>query len=128
MLVVSFHRIGGSSCTVHKPLHYSQKDIGLNIAKIDWKIIILGMVSALKYLHDHDILHNDIKADNILIDDRSSSYQCVVIDFSKVVLQLMEGHTLFPRSDVDICWYIHKLLLNFGMGIANNHSLVMYTQ
>ena len=38
------------------------------------------MVSALKYLHDH-ILHNDIKADNILIDDRSS-YQCV-IDFGK---------------------------------------------
>ena len=41
------------------------------------------MVSALKYLHDHDILHNDIKADNLLIYDRSSSYQCVVIDFGK---------------------------------------------
>jgi serine/threonine protein kinase len=83
MLVLSFHGIGGSSCTIHKALHYSQKDIGFDATMIDWKVIILGMVSALKYLHDHDILHNDIKADNILLDDSSSSYQCVVIDFGK---------------------------------------------
>ena len=83
MLVLSFHGIGGNSCTIHKALHYSQKDIGFDATKIDWKVIILGMISALKYLHDHDILHNDIKADNILLDDRSSSYRCVVIDFGK---------------------------------------------
>lgn len=82
VLVLSFHGIGGNSCTIHKALHYSQKDIGFDATKIDWKVIILSMISALKYLHDHDILHNDIKADNILLHDRSSSYQCV-IDFGK---------------------------------------------
>ena len=79
MLVLSFHGIGGNSCTIRRALHYSQKDIGFDATKIDWEVIILGMISALKYLYDHDYLHNDIKADNIL-DDRSSSYQCVVTE------------------------------------------------
>ena len=83
MLVLSFHGVGGRSCTIHKALHYNQQDVGFDTSRIDWKIIILGMVSALKYLHDHNILHNDIKSDNVVIDDRSSSIQCVVIDFGK---------------------------------------------
>ena len=45
MLVLSFHGIGGNSCTIHKALHYSQKDLGFDATKIDWKVIILGMIS-----------------------------------------------------------------------------------
>ena len=45
----------------------------------------------------------------------------------KVVLQLMEGRTPFlRRSDVDIHWNTHKLLLIFGMGIANNQFSDVY--
>ena len=80
MVVIS--GVGGRSCTIHKVLHYNQQDVGFDTSRIDWKIIILRMVSVLKYLHNH-ILHNDIKSDNIVIDDRSSSIQCVVIDFGK---------------------------------------------
>lgn len=96
MLVLSFHGIGGSSCTVHKALHYSLEDIGFDITRIDWKIIILGMVSALKYLHDHDILHNDIKADNILIGHPHINVLLSIL--VRVVLQLMEGRTPFQKQ------------------------------
>ena len=33
--------------------HYSQKDIGYDVEKIDWEIIILGMVLPLECLRDH---------------------------------------------------------------------------
>ena len=107
MLVLCFHVIGGNSCTIHKALHYSQKDdIGFDATKIDWKVIILGTISALKYLHDHDIiLHNDIKADNIISLLMINHLHINVLFISVKVLQLMEGHTPFLRkSDVDIHW------------------------
>lgn len=40
------------------------------------------MVSALKYIHINNILHNDIKSDNIMIDNRSIP-QSILIDFGK---------------------------------------------
>lgn len=44
-----------------------------SIAKSDWNntkklIIIYGIASGMLYLHQHDILHLDLKASNILID------------------------------------------------------------
>ena len=34
----------------------------------DWKEVLIGCVSALVYLQTKNILHNDIKSDNIIIE------------------------------------------------------------
>ena len=44
---------------------------------------MLGLVSALKYVHQNRILHNDVKSDNIVIDGSSSVPQSILIDFGK---------------------------------------------
>ena len=79
ILVLSFHGVDGRSYTLHKALHHSEC---LSVT-INWKVILLGLVSALKYIHQRDILHNDIKSDNIVIDGRSSVPQSILIDFGK---------------------------------------------
>ena len=77
MIVLNFHGINGKSYTVHHALHTNCQDLSI---EINWKVILIGMVSALKYIHT---LHNDIKSDNIIIDNRSSVPQSVLIDFGK---------------------------------------------
>ena len=69
MIILSFHGVNGTSYTVHQALHNNGQDFPI---EIDWKVILFGMVSALKYIHINNILHNDIKSDNIMIDNRSS--------------------------------------------------------
>lgn len=83
MLILSFHGVNGKSCTLFKALHHDQQEIGFNVTEIDWKIIVLGLISAVKYLHENNILHNDIKSDNVLLDDKSSSCQGILVDFGK---------------------------------------------
>ena len=80
MLVLTFHGINGKPYTVCKALRTKCEDIPF---EINWKNILLGLFSAVKYIHDKGILHNDIKSDNILIDDRSSVSQSILIDFGK---------------------------------------------
>ena len=82
MLVLSFHGINGKSVTVHHALRTIINHQNLTI-QINWRNILLGLIFALKYIHDNKILHNDIKSENIMIDNRSSEHQSVLIDFGK---------------------------------------------
>lgn len=83
MLLLSFHDINGESLTLQKALQHDYKKIEFDITLIDWKTILIGMVAALKYLHDRGILHNDIKSDNIVIDNKCGAYQSIMIDLGK---------------------------------------------
>lgn len=78
ILVLSFHGVDGRSYTLHKALHSDCLSVTIN-----WKVILLGLLSALKYIHKNRILHNDIKSDNIVIDNRSPVPQSILIDFGK---------------------------------------------
>lgn len=53
----------------------------------EWLIIGVQLMEALRYLHyDAGVLHNDIKTDNILLSNSSTSdskYQAVLVDFGK---------------------------------------------
>ena len=80
MIVLSFHGINGKSYTIHQALQTNCQDL---LIEINRKVILAGMASALKYIHSKDILHNDIKSDNIIIDNRSPVPQSILIDFGK---------------------------------------------
>ena len=63
MSYVTFH---GQSVNVHQGLFKPTK-ICNTLTKVSWKSIILGSIRALLYLHEHKVIHNDIKGDNILL-------------------------------------------------------------
>ena len=53
------------------------------VGEHQWKQVLLGCTSALMYLQTKKILHNDIKADNILIEEVTNDVRAVLIDFNK---------------------------------------------
>ena len=42
------------------------------------------VVRGMKELHDHGLLHNDLKSDNVLLEDRGKRHHGVIIDFGMV--------------------------------------------
>ena len=59
------------------------------ISNHQWRQILLGCCSALVYLQQKNVLHNDINSDNILIERISPLFaevRAVLIDFNKVCL------------------------------------------
>ena len=78
MIISSFHGVSSNSCIFYSALHDAQYTIELNF---DWKRLLLGLVSAVKYLHDQSILHNNIKCENVLIESKCSTYNSILIDF-----------------------------------------------
>lgn len=94
MFILSFHGVGGRSCTIYRALHYDPKHVGFDVSMIDWKIMVYNMVSALKYVH---VLHNDIKSDNIVFDNKCATLDCVLIDFGKSIS--VDGKMYINRND-----------------------------
>ena len=84
-IVMTYHPYDGGNSTslnIYDALFGLHKDSS-NISIDEWKQIILGSISALVYLNDKRILHNDIKTDNILIERLPSGIRSVLIDFNK---------------------------------------------
>lgn len=104
VIVQSFHSFDGKSCSLHKILHHSDDLDSKKISTQDWKRIILGVVSAVEYIHGKEILHNDIKSDNIIVDDRPSIHS-VLVDFGKGCLVDNAKH--YNLTDVQKCTYSH---------------------
>ncbi|KAL5526173.1 hypothetical protein ACEPAG_7511 [Sanghuangporus baumii] len=73
--------------------------------------LALGIAEGLKYLHDKDIVHSDIKPDNVLI---SESRQPLICDFG-ISRMINSSQTLLRLSRQDnpkgtICWMAIELL------------------
>ena len=62
-------------------LNSANNEFGLG--KFDGLSIILQLSKALKYLHDHKVLHNDIKTDNVMITKDALHFKPILIDFGK---------------------------------------------
>ena len=78
-LVTQFHGINGTSST----LHYAA--ISNIITSPECRDIFVDICSALKYVHSRGFLHNDIKANNVVLERRADSDKCtpILIDFGK---------------------------------------------
>ena len=117
MIVLSFHGINGKSYTIHQALQTNCQDL---LIEINWRVILVGLASALKYIHSKDILHNDIKSDNIIIDNRSLVPQSILIDFGKVVFFQKENSTSFHWRNAGVTLSsIRKLPLTSVMVTVN---------
>ena len=119
MTVMSYHPFNGQieSLTVHAFLKNT------HLTKPNWRQILLGCISALAYLAKKEVLHNDIKTDNILVEYLSPDYkQCrsVLIDFGKACCvseaklyhlsaEQKEKYKVFhPHIAPEVCNGIHK--------------------
>ena len=86
-ILLSFHGIDSQSCSLHSVL-LSRKKVNLELASAQWKTVVLGIITGLKYIHEKSILHNDIKEDNILLDKcHDSTIRPVIVDFGKACLE-----------------------------------------
>lgn len=85
VIVMSFHGNDGSAVSLHHILcSQSQSHSSATLLPRQAKTVVLGLVSALKYLHDKSIIHNDIKSDNVVVEYCSSvGAKAVLVDFGK---------------------------------------------
>lgn len=67
--------------------HYIKKKHGLKIDETECRIIFRQLVEAVAYLHANNIVHRDLKLDNILVDEKKN---IKLIDF---------GFSVFCNSD-----------------------------
>ena len=80
-LVSYFYGIRSSSCTLYRALY--SKSLSLTTHCLGK--ILLKLCQALHYLHSKQLLHRDIKSDNILLTEFNSEYHPMLIDFGKSI-------------------------------------------
>ena len=97
ILILSLHLMNNRSCTLHSVL--TDSSINTCISRVQWKTIITTAMSGLNYLHDKSILHNDIKEDNILLDDVGEEMKAIIIDFGKACLEVNGKSYCLSASD-----------------------------
>lgn len=84
MLVTSLHTVNGKSIALDEALHSCAKVLKKkNVVKL-----LYQAATALSYIHNSGYLHNDVKGNNIILDEtQPGDIQAYLIDFGKACLQ-----------------------------------------
>ena len=76
-LVTQFHGEKEQSLTLSRAVR--KKELGNQ----NWLEILKGIIKGLDHTHKRGILHNDLKANNVVLEKRSEAWNPVIIDFGK---------------------------------------------
>lgn len=86
MIIMSFHVCGQNvSLSVHAAI-FVKSNSGMQVPEFSvkqWQTILHGLLSAVHYLHGLQILHNDIKGDNVVIEKQDCGVRAVLVDLGK---------------------------------------------
>lgn len=87
-LVMTFHPYKQNAVlNIHNALYEGREN---DISECQWKQVLLGCTFALMYLQTKKILHNDIKSDNILIEETTNDVQAVLTSIKHVQLKTVD--------------------------------------
>lgn len=94
-LIMQFHGDkDGNSLSISSAL--SKKNI---TDQATWTRIIVKIAEALAHVHNVGFLHNDLKSNNVVLDNKGGSYEPVIIDFGKSVpISGARGPKLFSEE------------------------------
>ena len=100
IVVLAFHGMYDSmSYSLHSVL-ISSNSSKPDISVAQWKVIVASIVAGLNYLHEKcGILHNDLKEDNIVLQQQEiEKINGVIIDFGKASTNDMEKDTHYQKK------------------------------
>ena len=93
-IVSQFHGVKHVSVTLH---HAAREKL---LSPYDCIEIFLEICSALRHVHFKGYIHNDIKANNVVLDRKAESkkYEAVLIDFGKSTKAQLRAPPLYSRK------------------------------
>ena len=97
-LILCYHCFHGKSCSIYNLLNHEHLSVTID----QWRRLLAGIAKGLKYLHNHEkgpILHNDLKNDNVVVDEINGHVEPVIIDFGKACFE--ENAKLYDLSIKD---------------------------
>ena len=87
VIVTKLHLASGVHLTLHDAVanfrsNQHEKDNASFLKALLVKLLV-DVLNAMQYIHSLNLLHNDIKADNVALDGESDNCRAVLIDFGK---------------------------------------------
>ena len=85
-LILCYHSFHEKSCSIHGLLNHKHVIVTVD----QWRTLLVGIAKGLKYLHNHEkgpILHNDLKNDNVVVDEINGQVESIIIDFGKACFE-----------------------------------------
>jgi len=76
-LVLQFYGKRGKSLTLHKVVK------ARTLKKQSTTKVFQEIINTLEYIHDKGYVHNDLKANNVILDWRDDEFRPILIDFGK---------------------------------------------
>ena len=72
------------SCEHNKVVTFSSMQKVNTLTSADWNVIRFSLASAVKYMHLKNLLHNDLKSNNVLLKLRNNVWISKLADMGKV--------------------------------------------